>query len=468
MNSTSNVVFGKKSRVQKCGEWARAHPLKAASIALLLVLLAIVVIIEGWALYKRYPFQIPSATVTTVVAQPNTKAAEPAKPEKAEGPKPWLREPPKGDSTEGIIRTPLPTPDANRPAAQTAKATSVATKPQDVPDARRELTKSVEKKKDEKKPSKAAPKAPEKAAKVERKASEWRAIGFDPNAPCTYSDRVEWKNWGAHPYASPAKDALSGSKLDWFLKCAPLPETVKPKVRAAILAKPEGERMAYITPDLVLPAMASGPDAKHPHQHLMRDVSVARIAHSLGVVLAAEAPSWSVQDEDGTVYVIGDPLKCGNLSIIRINRVPKASCATVAVRLPPGVHRSIRYTLTRREEVSDFNCWGVIDRQWRSGAPRNCDWCEWTVDGIREMQRRYGGVFRYFHTAIYYVHSDTDLLGKEQETEVTLVFPLAAREAGVSVCVEVDGKIVPAYLILPESWEGRAEYRIPQDFFFAK
>lgn len=134
------------------------------------------------------------------------------------------------------------------------------------------------------------------------------------------------------------------------------------------------------------------------------------------------------------------------------------TCAKVHITVPAGIARTVRFTLIRHAAVPDFNCWGVIEREWRTGSPNNCDWCEWTTDGVFEMKRRYGGDFGFFHTSIYTMHPDAGA------TEVTLVLPLVAREGGVAVCIEIDGVIVPAYLVLPNSWHG-TEYRIPESFF---
>jgi hypothetical protein len=144
---------------------------------------------------------------------------------------------------------------------------------------------------------------------------------FNPNATCTYADNVNWRNWGGAPYGPTSDEALTDTKLDWYLRCSTaIPENLKTKVKASIRANPHGERIAYITPDMVLPEMASGPDRVHRSQHIMRNVRVARIVEALGVVLAAETRTWSVKSDDGTIYDIGDPFKCGNLAVIRIVR----------------------------------------------------------------------------------------------------------------------------------------------------
>lgn len=154
-------------------------------------------------------------------------------------------------------------------------------------------------------------------------ASAHAAQAFNPNAPCTYVDNVEWKNWGGARYAASAEEALTDPKLDWYLKCSTaIPTDLKAKVKEAIRAKPKGEQMAYLTPDMTLLEMASGPDRSHSTQHLMRNVKVARIQVALGIVRAAETPIWSVKDADGKTYVVGDPFLCGNLSVIRIIPAP--------------------------------------------------------------------------------------------------------------------------------------------------
>lgn len=140
-------------------------------------------------------------------------------------------------------------------------------------------------------------------------------------------------------------------------------------------------------------------------------------------------------------------------------------CAKVRITVPGGAIRSVRSTLIRKMVVSDFNCWGVIEREWRTGAPRDCDWCEWTQDGVVEMHRSYGGDFGFFHTSIYTMHPDVDASGNARATEVTLVFPLAARDGGVAICVEVDGRIYTAALVLPPTWKEGTTVTIPEDFW---
>lgn len=140
------------------------------------------------------------------------------------------------------------------------------------------------------------------------------------------------------------------------------------------------------------------------------------------------------------------------------------TCAEIHVTVPGGIRRTVRFTTIRKDPLPDFNCWGVVERQWRTGSPNNCDWCKWTDDGVFEMKRRYGGNFDFFHTSIYTMHPDIDTSGNAQPTEVTIVLPLAATNGGVAVCVEVDGKIYPAAIVLPPTWkEGKA--RIPADFW---
>lgn len=160
---------------------------------------------------------------------------------------------------------------------------------------------------------------------------------------------------------------------------------------------------------------------------------------------------------------------CGNI-VAPVPIKPKVlpavmvTCANLYVTVPAGLARTVRFTLIRYAAIPDFNCWGVIERQWRTGSPHDCDWCEWTDDGVFEMKRRYGGNFNFFHTSIYTMHPDVDASGNAQPTEVTIVLPLAAINGGVAVCVEVDGVIYPAALVLPPTWrEGKA--RIPADFW---
>lgn len=220
------------------------------------------------------------------------------------------------------------------------------------------------------------------------------ANAFDPKAACVYADNVEWKRWGGAPYGPTAAEALTDPKLDWYLKCSTaIPEHLKAKVKAAIRANPKGEQMAYLTPDMTLPEMASGPDRSHRTQHIMRNVKVARIVEVLGIVLAAETPIWSVKDTDGSTFVVGDPLRCGNLSVIRIIPVPTAvvqvpKCYTIPFdyQNTPGVvwdgqHRAhvlahLNVPEKELEAISSDPCFFVADAKGSRKPFNRCELCE--------------------------------------------------------------------------------------------
>ena len=159
-------------------------------------------------------------------------------------------------------------------------------------------------------------------------------------------------------------------------------------------------------------------------------------------------------------------LTCLNVAIPTVSPPPDmmVTCANLYATVPAGLARTVRFTLIRKTALPDFNCWGVVERQWRTGSPHDCDWCEWTDDGVLEMKHRYGGNFDFFHTSIYTMHPDVDTSGKARSTEVTIVLPLAAINEGVAVCVEVDGVIYPAAFVLPPTWR-KGEVRIPADFW---
>ncbi len=178
----------------------------------------------------------------------------------------------------------------------------------------------------------------------------------------------------------------------------------------------------------------------------------------------------------GVVWTVGIPDVCRNTygiqhaaqtpRVIRKTEIIREApaCIRVDAWVPAGEVRSLRFTLVRHTPVENFNCWGVIERTWRTGSPHNCDSCVWVDAALVEMHRRYGGTFAFYHTSIYELHPDTDASGRNEMTEVTLVLPPEAREGGIAVCVEVDGDIRPAYLVLPTSWRGDS-YQIPEDFF---
>ncbi len=264
-----------------------------------------------------------------------------------------------------------------------------------------------------------------------------------------------WRHFGAdRAYATRAAAIADAPRV---LRQAGYPEEVIALLKKAV-GKP-GVR-TYVTNGMKLDFMRSGKRA------LWRNVLVKFDKPPLAERMEYSAPAeeWSV-DWEGTTWTLGIPEVCNNLYGRSTRSVPApASCAEVQLVVPAGTSRTLRFTLIRRAAVPDFNCWGVVERTQRTGSPHDCDWCTWTRDGVAEMERRYGGTFSFFHTSVYALHPDADAAGRIRPTEVTIVLPLAAREGGVAVCVEVDGVTVPAYLILPDSWHGTA-YRIPDDFF---
>lgn len=285
------------------------------------------------------------------------------------------------------------------------------------------------------------------------------ALAFAALASSVHAE-FKWQHFGAAPYATSQEEACkkASAAIDGFN----MPSMVKDHFKSVLGATCKGGTEKWLTPQQKLEQMWTG--GKKPH--VMNNVTVAEIPVATSpdgrpyrkgsVAETVKALSW-VFIHEGKTYVLYDPLVCGNWSWA-FARAPVEQCIEVRLTVPVGTNRTVRFTTVRREPITDFNCWGVIEREWRTGSPHNCDWCEWTQDGVIEMHRRFGGNFRFFHTSIYAMHADVGA------TEVTLVFPPAARDGGVAVCVEVDGKIFEVALVLPSTWKG-AKVTIPADFW---
>lgn len=267
----------------------------------------------------------------------------------------------------------------------------------------------------------------------------------------------KWQHFGADPYAATRAEAMQ--KREAAFRAMGLPA---PVIKQFMLAtEKSGEKVRLVNGDKLSTMMSKGGIVR-------RDVTVEFVKPPVSgkMEYAAPAEKWQVTWE-GKIYVVILPEICYNWSAIASPPPEKVvECAKVRITVPNGVSRTVRSTLIRKVSVPDFNCWGVIERQWRTGAPRDCDWCEWTQDGVIEMHRRYGGEFDFFHTSIYTMHPDVNASGSTRATEVTLVFPLAARDGGVAVCVEVDGKVYEAALVLPPTWKEGTNVTIPADFWF--
>ncbi len=291
--------------------------------------------------------------------------------------------------------------------------------------------------------------------------------GFDPNAACSYEEDANWKNWGAAPYGPTSAAALSNEKIDWWLKCSSLPKHLHAKAKAMMQANPKGQRLAYITPDMVLPEMASAADREHKTQFIMRNVDVARIAviygrftAAKGIVQAAEVPVWDiVDDETGDVYTIGDPFVCGNLSIIAIKRL---GCITVGFNAEvDGYFRMHMGSSTGPMPASVCNAFKQDADDGTStgfyGWEGQCDTC--VAD--RNYYSRYHGP-KTVVTNKYLV--------KVVKKRITVRLDKAAWEKSLGICLEYrDGAQSCGVYIHPSgprSWDKRTHVPIPDTMWY--
>lgn len=296
----------------------------------------------------------------------------------------------------------------------------------------------------------------------------------------TAHHHVTWNKWDVAPYAGSLDEECR--KNSQAIDGTNMPAAVKEHFKHIVGPTCSSGTIIWLTPEMALQQMWSGGN----HPHVMTGVTVGdlkvlqspdgRNYRDGAVAEAARAMAWSYE-YDGKVYTWFIPFVCFNAGWM-FSPPTMPECAEVHARLPKGLanqlihQRSVRYTTIRRAPVTDFNCWGIIAGQYREGSPHNCDWCVWTKDGLMEMQRRYGHrqdgalEFAFYNTSKYDVPEDVTV-NADGTLDVTIVLPVAATKEGVAVCVEVDGVIYQAYLILPESWGARASYQIPIGWYEA-
>lgn len=189
-----------------------------------------------------------------------------------------------------------------------------------------------------------------------------------------------------------------------------------------------------------------------------------------GIEYTARAEEWVVTC-DGVAITINLPEICYNWSDREtlVPPVQKVACATLRAHIPagnPGVARHsriVRGTTLRRNPIEDFNCWGIIAGQYREGAPRKCDNCDWAGEAVAVMRERGQGAVAPFNTFIYEVPEDVKT-NPDGSVDITVVLPPSAVEEGNGLCVEVDGVAYPKAVILPGSWKG-LDFELPLDFW---
>ncbi|MHB8660367.1 MAG: hypothetical protein ACYC75_00290 [Minisyncoccota bacterium] len=304
-------------------------------------------------------------------------------------------------------------------------------------------------------PPKTAPAVSVPKRKMVRKLKQ-RAQTFNPNTSCSYVNDVTWRHWGGAPYGPTADEALSDQKLDWYLRCSTeIPQDLKAKVKAAIRANPRGERIVYLTPDMVLPDMAAGPDRSHRFQYIMRNVKVARIMEAFGIVGAAETRAWFVERPDGTILGVGDPLKCGNLCIIQIIP-PQAHCVELTFNAPIG--GKVRWgdaSIQGKFPPSACNAQKQGNGTWEAWYGE-CGICILTGKTISYIRSILGDEMRIVRRYLYPVI----------EEKQTIRFSIAVRDTVVYVCLEdPSGKRTYGVYIRPQDWKGRYRVDIPNSMW---
>jgi hypothetical protein len=226
----------------------------------------------------------------------------------------------------------------------------------------------------------------------------------------------KWKRWNAAPYATSQKEACKKAPvaIDGFS----LPAPVKAHFKQAVGITCKSDKNVWLTPDMSLKQMLSGPDARYKVPYVMNNVPVAELpvlkspdgrAYPKGsVAQTAKALSWSWAYE-GKTYVLYLPYVCWNWSwefgppppprpapppppvIPPPAALPPAvslrACYTIPFdyRNTPGVvwddrhrtHVSAHLDATEAELESVYNdfCFGVVDSTGFKKPFRRCESC---------------------------------------------------------------------------------------------
>ncbi|MCR4333479.1 MAG: hypothetical protein NUV60_00440 [Patescibacteria group bacterium] len=266
-----------------------------------------------------------------------------------------------------------------------------------------------------------------------------------------------WKNWGIAPYAA-SQDAAckkASEAIDGFL----MPSAVKNHFKTKLESTCKGGETFWLTPDMLLEQMWSGPDSRHKTAHLMNRESVAELPvlkspdgrpyRKGSVAETAKALFWSFTYE-GKTYVLYLPFVCFNWSwgfapVPLPERVIDA-CATVEYTVQVGDR--VRFAVLARKRLPASACWQLCDGDDCAAPPSPCDTCDWV--GPKSVIPAAG--FEPLHTGWYVARAEHQ----------TLRFPLAVMSEYIALCDERDGLgESDSWIIQPSAWIGRTTIVVP-------
>ncbi len=263
-----------------------------------------------------------------------------------------------------------------------------------------------------------------------------------------HAAELEWRHFGAAPYATSQKDACrkAHAAIDGFN----MSPAVKKHFKTALGAACSGGTEAWLTPHQQLEQMWSG--GKRPH--VMNHITVAELPVRKSpdgrryrkdtVAETVRALSWSWTFE-GRTYTLYLPFACFNWSW----SVTVPECATVAYTVNPG--DEVRFAVLAQKRLPASACWQLCDGGECSMFPSPCDDCDW-VGPLSVLPTG----FNPLHTGLYVAHS----------AEQTLRFPREAEKNYVALCVDREGLgESDAAIVFPQTWGKDTVVTIPADGF---
>ncbi len=252
-----------------------------------------------------------------------------------------------------------------------------------------------------------------------------------------------WNKWGGAPYTRSFEESCRKAleAIDGFT----LPLEVKEHFKAAVGTTCKDGEKVWLTPEMLIEQMWSGPDAHHKGPHVMNRVTVAELPvakspdgrqYRKGAVAeTAKALSWEFQFK-GKLYVLYDPFECGNWSWA-FGPVPLPEmCVTVKYTVKIG--DEARFAVLTRKRLPASACWQLCDGTDCAAPPSPCDTCDWI--GPKSV---IPAGFEPLHTGRYIAHSEHQ----------TLRFPREVMSEYIALCDDRVGLgESDAWIIQPSAW----------------
>ena len=278
--------------------------------------------------------------------------------------------------------------------------------------------------------------------------------------PVSQAEERQW-HWNVAPYAASqeevcrkAPEAIDGFNLS--------PEA-KQYFKQTLGTDCKGGTVVWLTPNVLLEQMWSGPDARHKGAHLMNHAAVEELPvtkssdgrpYRKGAVAeTAKALQWTFTQK-GKTEVLYLPFVCFNLAWAFAPVPLPDKCVELVFNASIGGH--VRWgvgTLAGRSLLSDeCNAQKQDDGQWVSWYGE-CDICTPAIDYIRKTM---GDTAKVLQKFLYPVTATKQTLRFSTEVWTNLVYICLEDAAGRQTC---------GVYIRPEDWKGRYRVEIPDALF---